>query len=106
MVPEKIVLPGLTTLKEQVEKGSLTRFRVIIIFTLLQVHITSYSSMSPVITGIPNCLWSGNPITEVTGFRGTTFLDKVMGDVYNHDNKLFILLGSVDHKKQRICRAF
>ena len=57
-----------------------------------------YYSISAAISGVLNCLLSGNLIDEVQGLRGTTFVDQVMGDVYDNDyeNKVSILLGGVD----------
>ena len=55
--------------------------------------------MSAVISGVPDHLHLGNPIAEVKDPGGTTFGDYVIGDIYEYENKLFILLFSVDHDK-------
>ena len=49
------------------------------------------------ITGVPDCLPSGNPSSQVTCFKGTTLVDEMTGDVYDYDNKLFISSGNIDH---------
>ena len=52
-----------------------------------------------VITGVPDCLHWGNPITKVKSLKGTTFVEQVMDDIYdyNYDDKLIISLGDVEH---------
>ena len=67
----------------------------------------TYCFMSAVINSVPDCLLSGNFIVEVHIFMGTTFVDQVVSDVYDHDfeNKLFILVSSVDHKIEEFLQS-
>ena len=62
--------------------------------------------MSAFITGIPDCLPSGNPIDEVKSLSGTTFVVQVTGIFYEYENKLFILFGNVDYEIAEDLQSF
>ena len=82
--PQKIAPPNLTTLEEQLEKISLSPDQ-----NDYNLHPSTgaysfpYCSVCAVITDIPNCLPSGNPIADVKGFRNTSTVDEGMGDLYD-----------------------
>ena len=69
---------------------------------------TPYCSMSVVFTVVYDCLPSGHPILQVQSIKGELFVDQVKGDIYkyDHDNKLFISLGKVDHSRTKDFRSF
>ena len=57
--------------------------------------------MSVILTSIPDCLHSGNPIIQVTGLKGMTSVDQVTSDGfdYYYDKNFFISLRDLDHDR-------
>ena len=51
------------------------------------------------LSGVPDCSPSGNPVLQVHSLTSELFIELITGDIYkyDYDNKLFIFLDEIDH---------
>ena len=51
------------------------------------------------LSGVPNCLPSGNTVLQVWSLQGVTFIGQTTGDIntYDYNNKIFISSGEIYH---------
>ena len=57
-----------------------------------------YFSAARVLSGIPDCLPSVNPVLMAPSIQGEIFIYQITGDIYTYDqdNRLFISIGDID----------
>ena len=62
------------------------------------VYSLLYSSTAAPLSGIVDCLLSGNPMLLALSMRGEVFIDQITGDIYTYDqtSKLLISTGDID----------
>ena len=53
-----------------------------------------------VLSGVPNCLLTGNSVLQALSNQGEIIVDQITSDIYTYDdaNKLSMSSGEIDHE--------
>ena len=103
VMPQKVAPTYLDTHEEQLERKNVSPEQEGFVPHL---PTGAYSSLNcptaAILSSIPNCLTSRNPVLLAPSLPGEIFIDQITGDIYtkhiyDSTNKLFISTGEKDH---------
>ena len=96
--PQNVAPINLDTPEDQLEKSISPRQEDCNPHPATGVYSSPYCSTATLLSGIPDCLHSGNIVLLALSVQGEVFIYQITGDIYAYDeaNELFTSVGNID----------